>query len=1340
MVQQTFAAEDAPKRSISANEKMMVLRAHVNLGHPRVREFVRLLKAAGTRNDIVDYVLKEFTCAGCAKEQRMPTRLPSATPRTYDFNIVVGIDLLFVHGASPLEEHPVLNVTRIGTLYSTFTMVDAHRRSSALVRATFLQAWLRVFGSPSFLILDQGLEFAGHFVEGLENLGIQPMLIDRNAPYQNGVTERRGGLFKELYYKTRELHQPSNLQEVKDMIHEVSWALQTLTNRSGYSPAQRVFGRQPSLALDLLGDGGQFELSQTGDEAWKRSEAIRQAARKALVEIDGKERLDRALRSRPRRAREDHTFEEGEPVYVWRQGKRGYQAKVGPCFVVLQKGDTVWITRRSELWKCNKSQIFKMGNMEKQGLESIPRDLLKVKERLRYDSEKLGHIDVTKEGDPRLDADGQPAQGDLDIHRRIPPTPRGPPEGLRTPVHSGAPQTPLPAAPLTPRPVAMREMRSRSPIRQPVIHVNDDDDRPGDLEKDDQPGTTSTQSQRPSTPRPETATPSQPMTPKAMPMPSAPSRPSPEVSSQSSSAPTQPMKDADELWKATVESQRFRDAGPSTTSDQDELRHWVRYDVEARRFRGSNSHGPLWGDVIRRITLNIDDNKIVADEEITPEMTVHKIHRKLPTGVRSIETTLVYRKREGHPDPGQPWPPPESVAAPSKKPELPLPPAEDARLIDEGMKRGLESPTSNPRATTKSKLFPVWHADDNTEWGNKTNYPIVANIRDLDLFYKLTTNDCFYGLQELSKPITYLTKQSGKELDEKKIPEHEKKMFNEAKLLEIQNLVNSNAIEIVTDPDECAKIRDQFPGRIMPSRYLVAKKTGDVAETWKAKARWILLGHKDPDALELERYAPTPSSTTVMVCLQIIASMRFQLRIMDVSSAFGQSDPHERSQGPLFTTMPPTGIPGYPQTAIIKVLTAVYGLVNAPAVWRKTVRRLLLDLGYTESVFDPCFYFLKALKSEIQDGSKFGVAGVVLLDVDDFCQGGGARHQELMSQLRTKLKFGKWRNVYGESADYIGRTLTQKESYEVQVSMKRYIENKLKPVTLPKDRLKQKESLLNEQETSWLRGVGGSLLWVGKEGRPDVGAACAMAMSWSSGGPTVEHITMANKTVAELKMTPEAVIRVLPISPERGLWMTIADASMANVENKSQGGFLIAYVDQDITDGKLADFSVNSWRSHRLKRVVKATLGSEALAMDDALAEVEWVRAMWHEALDPSSSVLDGTRLGDEQSLLVMRMPEDEEKAKSIHIQDKEFGIHVTDAKALFDLLNRRSGNAGQDRRAQIDVAVICVSAKAMNVKTYWVPGSVMVADALTKRLGNSVLLRRTMASAKYALVKQDHE
>ena len=174
-------------------------------------------------------------------------------------------------------------------------------------------------------------------MEQLESHGIQPIIIDRDAPYQNGVTERRGGLFKEVYYRARELKQPSTIDEVKNMVHEVAWALQTLTNRSGYSPAQRVFGKQPSLGMDLLSDAREFEYSVTADGAWNRAEEIRKAARQALMEVDSKERLSRAIRARPRKAREGHVFREGDPVSVWRQGRRGTTAKVGPCFVILQK-------------------------------------------------------------------------------------------------------------------------------------------------------------------------------------------------------------------------------------------------------------------------------------------------------------------------------------------------------------------------------------------------------------------------------------------------------------------------------------------------------------------------------------------------------------------------------------------------------------------------------------------------------------------------------------------------------------------------------------------------------------------------------------------------------------------------------------------------------------------------------------------------------------------------------------------------------------------------------------------------------------------------------------------
>ena len=45
-------------------------------------------------------------------------------------------------------------------------------------------------------------------------------------------------------------------------------------------------------------------------------------------------------------------------------------------------------------------------------------------------------------------------------------------------------------------------------------------------------------------------------------------------------------------------------------------------------------------------------------------------------------------------------------------------PAGDARLVDAGMKRGLEDPTPNERVTNKSKIFGMWRADDLTELGD----------------------------------------------------------------------------------------------------------------------------------------------------------------------------------------------------------------------------------------------------------------------------------------------------------------------------------------------------------------------------------------------------------------------------------------------------------------------------------------------------------------------------------------------------------------------------------------------------------------------------------------------
>ena len=80
-------------------------------------------------------------------------------------------------------------------------------------------------------------------------------------------------------------------------------------------------------------------------------------------------------------------------------------------------------------------------------------------------------------------------------------------------------------------------------------------------------------------------------------------------------------------------------------------------------------------------------------------------------------------------------------------------------------------------------------------------------------------------------------------------------------------------------------------------------------------------------------------------------------------------------------------------------------------------------MGYAESIYDPCLFILPYDAAETAEGSKVGCAGLVLLDVDDFAQGGNQRHESLMEKLKERFRFGKWRIVYKGHAEYLGRTV-----------------------------------------------------------------------------------------------------------------------------------------------------------------------------------------------------------------------------------------------------------------------------------------------------------------------------
>ena len=232
-----------------------------------------------------------------------------------------------------------------------------------------------------------------------------------------------------------------------------------------------------------------------------------------------------------------------------------------------------------------------------------------------------------------------------------------------------------------------------------------------------------------------------------------------------------------------------------------------------------------------------------------------------------------------------------------------------------------------------------------------------------------------------------------------------------------------------------------------------------------------------------------------------------EVTLGDLKSAFMQSDKDvsERSQGQLYASLPPGGIPLADGTwveegSFIQLNAAVYGLVNAPSAWRKTIVRGIENLGYRRSCYDPCIFCLM---------DESGPQGHILIEVDDLATHGNAVHAENMAKLQKTFKFGKWKTIYNSEGDYAGRTVIQDQSYGFHIHQAKFVQERLSPIVIPRGRRSDKKSETTDGEKRQLRAVWGSINWVQRESCPDVSALASLGMG-SLNHSTVQDLCDAN--------------------------------------------------------------------------------------------------------------------------------------------------------------------------------------------------------------------------------------
>ena len=349
----------------------MIQKLRENLGHIPVDRLIAVMKAAGAKEEVLDYLKKDFSCEVCQKRQAQVTRRVVAFPSNLQLQQDRGRGPLVPAMARPLHYQMAAMVRPMeGGQPSGGTP------SSEEVWKCFMDNWARPFGAPEVAITDGGPEFERRFARNLEQISVFHHVVDSESPWQNGRCERHGGFLKSR--AKREIEEGAGvvttLEDLDLLISHMTICKNNWYSRAGYSPAQLVFGRGLRLPEELLSDGLEstpgrqeaaadpLELDGPGRE-FQRSSAIRQRARELTFQADAKDRVQRAAKARRHKYQQ---YSPGQWVYVYRRAPQRSR-----WLVLLHSGTTVWVAMRARLRKCNVDQVRPASPPKPWGLRSL---------------------------------------------------------------------------------------------------------------------------------------------------------------------------------------------------------------------------------------------------------------------------------------------------------------------------------------------------------------------------------------------------------------------------------------------------------------------------------------------------------------------------------------------------------------------------------------------------------------------------------------------------------------------------------------------------------------------------------------------------------------------------------------------------------------------------------------------------------------------------------------------------------------------------------------------------------------------------------------------------------
>ncbi len=1251
----------------------MIRKCHRNLGHPGQESFLRLLRDAGASQEVMA-AAQSFQCPDCLRRGRKAPTRPSVIPKVYDKWQCVSIDTFW--WKTPREalqdgEKPRyfmgLSMMDEATDFHTAVVIkdgdDAPtaRLSGSNFQEAFNKHWLRAYPAPSLLRYDaEGFMRKLEVGRWLETFGMKLMKLE---PIAGESAWQLGKHSKHLQTLKEQMNllclETQNQLDVHELLSLSVSAKNNMHNIRGYSPNQWAFGQNFSRIGSFLQQCENLPLQSARENpTFEENVQKENQAQRLFLKIDARRRISKALHSKCRPLRE---FVVGDLIYYFRkgvgEGSRYGGQWFGPARVLAQEkttdydegqssGSVVWVSHKDVLLRCSPEQ-------------------------LRHCEHDLRHLDRSING-PQIFSDllqqiaGQ--QRYLDISQedlsalKLNPTPAELQPHFR-------------AREKTPLADLQRQTDSRASTfshgqKRGFEEVACDQEGEGHGREESTDPTISTDHESGRVRRTS-------------------------VDGGQKAHRKEVYRDLRGRLLQQLGG-RTCDRGSEAQSRSERLRHLPSTTSSGRAGNGTEELSRK-----RPSSVSIHDYE---EREGVGEQRTGRLQGEAGNGsssdtirggrgsYESMEQGGGDGRRNGR-SPTSDGPDRECTVPDSQ------PPANEPGIripTSSGETRRLRSRSPVPRRSSTERLseeatgFYQTQVPESSVGSLEAFSAYVDSLDVVEMEFHVTPRDvhCKKGVWVLNAKV-----KKNSEVILRKLGKTEQQEFEEAMQKEVDSFISSEAVRICTShgiPSE----------RIMQMRWVLTWKPicdeQGIQEGQKAKARLIVKGFQDPRLLHLPRESPTLSTMGRNLLLSLTARNRLQLGSGDIKTAFLQGSQTEL-QDQLYGQPPPEvrRMLNMKDHEVLRIVKAVYGLLNAPKQWFVALSQFLIEDGWLQHSLDQCLY-----KRVDNSGNIVGYIGI---HVDDLlCAGTGEEYESSIQRLREKFRFGAWDLAMDKSLVYCGCEIKQHENFTISVKQERFALS-IDEIIISNERKADSFAEVTPEERRGMRQALGALNWRATQSAPWL-LATVSHLQGCVETATVEDVCSVNKMVRlQRKRFDQGLF--FPVVTGPVTLITFTDASWATRKDlSSQGGQITLLVQENMLKGSKSPFCVVSWGSRRLRRVARSSTSAEAQMTGNALDTHEFCKLALYDL--ESNGKLD-LRKTDE------------------YLRQFKSSL-VCDARNIFDGIVKveTSGLQMEEKRTAIELLAVKERLKQANVDLKWVDGEQELADGLTKPWKHEPLIK----------------